>query len=202
MRSLRQLSTDSVLLGALIIRGIFFSIVNLRLIYLPITLTAGLGLPNDFVSTLQMVMSAVMLAVLLFGLPAMQKLDAKKPLFYAFVASVAAHTIFMFLPVGLVWPVLADGVLVAVSIITIDPLLSTMLANSMHDADRALLMALMALLQLGVSAVFLLLGGFAAALNPRLPMLLIALLSVVCVVLLAAMLAAGHKRGKETVLSN
>ena len=188
VRSLRRLRADGLLLGALTIRALLFSMANLRTTYLPMTLTEGLGLPDAVVATLQTVMSIVMMAVLLLGLPAMQRRDVRGPLLAAFLAALVAHGVLLALPKGLLWPVLVDGVVLAVAVVTTEPLMAAMFANSMQESERALMMATMALLSLIVSAVFQYAGGVAARLEPRSPMILIAALSAVCALVLLGMM--------------
>lgn len=190
LRSLRRLRAQGPLLGALLIRALLFSIGNLRTTYLPMTLTEGLGLPDATVATLQTVMSIVMLAVLLFVLPSMQNRDARKPLLAAFLAILAAFGVLMVLPQLHLWPVLADGVLLAMAIILAEPLSATAFANSVSESERALMNSVMALLSLIVSAAFQYLGGLSARLDPRLPMALIAVLAAVCAAIQLGMLRA------------
>lgn len=188
LRSLRRLRAEGSLLGTLVVRALLFSIVNLRITYLPMTLTEGLGLPSATVATLQTVMSVIMLVILLFVLPSMQNRDARKPLLASFVAVLASFGILLVLPQLQLWPVLADGVLLAMAIILAEPLSATAFANSVSESERALMNSVMALLSLIVSAAFQYLGGLSARLDPRLPMALIAVLAAVCAAIQLGML--------------
>jgi DHA1 family tetracycline resistance protein-like MFS transporter len=170
--------------------SVIASVVSfLRVTFQPIVLIRGLGLPEAGIAVLPAINAAVMLAVLVFGMPILSRRGLAWPLAAGFGALAASTAILAASPARS-WPLavvatVAGGVGQAIAF----PMSDALLANSVSERQRAKVMSICYLVMFAASSPFGWIGGRLSERSPRLPF---ALAAAVC--LAGSALAAGLVR--------
>jgi MFS family permease len=139
-----------------------------------ILLTRGLGFPAAAIALFPLLSSVVMLASLVFLVPALARRGTAASLAVGFGATAAGAALLAAAPGGN-WPVALlatalGGVGSAVAI----PVTDGFLANAVPDRDRARVMAVFYVVMFALSSPFGWIGGLLSGISPRLPLALVA----------------------------
>ena len=154
--------------------------------FLAILLTGSIGLRQSTIAVFPAVYSGVMLAVYVFLMPTVGRLDPSKPLLLGLTASLAGYLVLLVAPRGAVWVIMVSTVLRGCGYAVTNPILNALIANSIPDTERAKVMSLFYVLLFAVSSPSGYVGGRLAAISDRLPFTVVvglAGLSVVVAVL-------------------
>jgi MFS transporter, DHA1 family, tetracycline resistance protein len=192
-RVAREILRNPAVLAAFAL-AILLNVQNtLRGSFVSILLTRGLDIPVRHVALFPAISSAVMLAVYVFGLPALSRGDPVRPLLGGFALLGLSAALLAAAPKGGYALVVASTVTGAMGGGVAVPFTDALLANSVPDEDRATSLAIVYTLLFGFSAPFGYVGGLLASLSPRLPLALTALLALACLALAFRMRRAGRR---------
>jgi MFS family permease len=158
--------------------GILASVMSIvRTTFQPILLTRGLGFPEASISVFPLVTAAVMLATIVLLVPALARRGTAAALAVGF-GSMAASAALLAASPERSWPVaLLATALGGVGSAVVFPVSESFLANAVPDQGRAKIMAVYYVVLFAASSPFSWVGGLLAAVSPRLPL---ALVAVVC----------------------
>ena len=159
--------------------AILASIMSIvRSTFQSILLTRGLGFPEAAIAVFPLVTAAVMLAVLVFLVPSLARRGTAVALAVGFGSMAASAALLAASPVRS-WPIaILSTALGGVGSAVVFPVTDSFLANAVPDRGRAKVMAAFYVVMFSVSSPFSWVGGLLAAVSPRLPL---ALVAVVCV---------------------
>jgi len=143
-----------------------------------IVLTRGVGLPASMIALFPFMASVITLLVYLLVIPKIKAI--KKALTLALSMNVLGNLIFFFAPardqsVGLsLAAVILGTVCVALGMGVAGPVIDAVVANSLDDKKRAMIMSIFYTLLYAITAPFGWFAGFLADISPRIPSVLMA----------------------------
>ncbi len=154
--------------------------------FLAILLTGSVGLSQSTIAIFPAVYSAVMLGVYLFLMPTLGRLDPSRPLFLGLAGSLAGYALLLGAPRGTVGLIVISTVLRGLGHAVTNPILSSLVANSIPDSERAKVMSLFYVLLFAVSSPSGYVAGRLAAVSDRLPFAVIVGLATLSIALAIA----------------
>lgn len=167
------------------VRSLNYMQNTLRTTYLAVLLTQSLAVPDAQVAWVQLITSAVTLAMLLLGVPLVsRRLPPQGAMIGGFACQIAACAILVMMPTGS-WPlILLSVALHGVGAGMAGPFLESAAALSMPEADRATANAVMGVILLLFTLPSGYLGGVMATVDNRLPFIGIIGVLALCIALL------------------
>jgi MFS family permease len=162
--------------------------------FLSVVMTRGIGLSEGFIAVFPPLASAVTLAVYLLVIPRIVRI--RSALALSLIVNVAGNLILFFAPAAAasstaaIVAVVLGTLAAAIGMGVTGPVVDAVLANSVDEKKRAVILSIVYTLMYGISAPFGWIAGAMAEIDPRLPALLAAAAMIV-----AAALAMGLKKG-------
>lgn len=167
--------------------------------FLSVVLTVGIGLSPGFIAVFPPLASAVTLAVYLLVIPRIVRI--RSALAVSLVVNVAANLVLFFAPAAsassfaAIAAVVLGTLAAAVGMGVTGPVIDAVLANSVEEKKRAVILSIVYTLMYGISAPFGWIAGAMAEIDARLPALLAAAAMIVAAVLaLGLKKEAGHSK--------
>jgi Na+/melibiose symporter-like transporter len=184
----RLLRGNRTLLVLLIVRSVYYVQLGLKATFQGVAVVDGLGFPDGMIGIMSLITGAVMILSQLVALSRMQRLPAKATLMVGMAALLLSNAMLVVSPAGNTPLLMISTVLMALGTMVTALMADSTAANAMPDGDRAQLMGFMTVLMVVLSAPLMWLGGWLAELpqiGPRLPLLMIAVLTAGAMALLA-----------------
>jgi len=179
--------------------GILASILSIvRNTFQSILLTRGLAFPEAAIAVFPLVNAAVMLATLVFLVPALARRSTAAALAVGF-GSMAVSAALVAASPEQSWPVaLLSTAFGGLGSAVVFPVTDSFLANAVPDRGRAKIMAVYYVVLFAVSSPFGWIGGLLSAVSPRLPLALVAVVCLFGLGLSALVPRSGTRRASST----
>ncbi|NLN41961.1 MAG: MFS transporter [Clostridiales bacterium] len=180
--------------------SVFTNINNIiRMNFFAIVLTQKLEFSQQSLSFFPVVQSAIMLLVYLFVMPALGKLNFKKPLMSAFAAMVLSNLLLVFSPKQSFLMIILSTTLTAYGTAVSFPFVESILANSIDDNERAKTMSILFVILYGLTAPFGYIGGILSSVSEELPFVMMIAIFIICLFLVGLLSRLEKKQIKDTI---
>lgn len=153
--------------------------VALKTTFFSIMLTEGIKIPVETIGIFPAINSVVVLLIFLFVMPWIGKLNPQKPLVLGYFIAAAGNLLLVLCPEGSVLPVVLSVIVTAAGTAVVSPIVESVVANSIPDKDRANATSILYVILMATSAPFGYIGGLLSSINPRLPIVAIAVVFTV-----------------------
>lgn len=161
--------------------------------YLSLYLADYLGMAGDLISLVPAVSSVIMLLVLWLIMPRIPERLENRAMLWGFALSAVSNMILALAPAGGLGWIAVSTVLSAAATMVSAPYLEAAVANAIDDEQRAKMFAILSVLVLLVVSPSGIIGGWAYALDPRLPIWLV----IGAFVLSCPLLLAGNRQARQ-----
>ena len=132
-------------------------------------------------------------------MPALGKLNFKKPLMSAFAAMVLSNLLLVFSPKQSFLMIILSTTLTAYGTAVSFPFVESILANSIDDNERAKTMSILFVILYGLTAPFGYIGGILSSVSEELPFVMMIAIFIICSFLVGLLSRLEKKQIKDTI---
>ena len=181
---LARIFKNKLLMLVILIRSLNNIQTTIRVTFLIVLLTKGLGFPPENFATFQVITAVITLLVLLFITPNLSANKSNKPLYFGIAIHIVATVLllvshnnsnYLLLICNTVLSALATGI--------ITPRIDAISSNILSNEDRTVGNAMMSGILLMLSTPFGYIGGLLSNIDLKLPFVLILVIFILCLIL-------------------
>jgi len=182
---LKSMTTDRLLVIALLIRSLNFVQFTVRNTFIAVLVTERMGFPAEAMAVFHTFVAIVMLFSLILITPVLSRYTSRWPISLGICFHLVATAVLLLAPPTQNYALLIlCAISIALGTSIASPRIDALLANTIANEDRSTVNAIASVILLVLSTPFGFIGGFLSEVDPRLPFMLTGSIFIICMLLL------------------